>query len=770
MHRILVRAPSVLVLAPFVLLLTCATPPTGQPRDGGVDAGVDAGSDGGRGTDGGTDGGGASDGGADGGPADGGTDGGTVVDVPYGLDVRPSNTTCIAPARPSTTVGIRLEEAFPGLPRLNRPLMIRPLPDDPDRLFVIEQAGRVVSFRRSDPTNVTVVLDHRSEVESGPNEAGLLGIAFHPDFASNRQVFLSYNRSVGGELYSRVARFVVQADGRIDPSSEQPIFEVLQPYGNHNGGHIAFGPPEGPGARRYLYIGLGDGGSGGDPQGHGQNTNTVLGAILRLDVDGGTPYAIPPDNPFAGGGGAPEIFAWGLRNPWRFSFDAATGDLWAADVGQNRIEEVDLIRLGGNYGWNVKEGSECYNAPTCDSTGLIDPVVEYDHSEGQSITGGYVYRGTVIPELVGVYVFGDFVSGTIFGVFSDQAGNPARRVLLTTSRSIASFAEDADGELLVLDLGGRIDRIVPDQTGGGGSFPDRLSLTGCVDPSDPTQLAPGVIPYAPAATLWSDGLEKTRALALPDGTTIDLDANGDFVFPVGTVLIKTFSYQGRRIETRLLMRHADGWAGYAYEWNDDQTEAYLLPASKRVTLPDGSRWLIPSRAQCLACHTQAAGYSLGLEIAQLNHPFVYTGGRRSNQIATLDHIGLFATSPGDPASLPALPPPSDANATSEEKARAYLHANCAMCHQPGSTGRGDADMRWWLPFDQTNLCDAAPTEGDLGIPGARRIVPGDPDRSLVSVRMKRLDVHRMPPLGTEKIDPTGTGIVDAWIRGLGGCP
>ncbi len=740
-------------------------PATGSPTDGGHDAGP---TDGGT-ADGGPTDGGPTDGGGDAGP-DGG-DGGSVVDVDYGIDARPSNPSCLAPPRPTAQVSLELVEAFPGLPQLNRPLMLRPYPEDPDWLYVIEQPGRVLRFHRSDPAGtLEVALDHRAEVDDGPNEAGLLGFAFHPDFASNHYVYLSYNRRAGGALWSRVARFTVTAAGTLDPTSEAVVFEVEQPYGNHNGGHIVFGPAEGPAGERYLYLGLGDGGSGGDPLGNGQNTSTVLGAILRLDVDGATPYAIPPDNPFAGGGGAPEIFAWGLRNPWRFSFDRATGDLWAGDVGQNRIEEIDLVQLGGNYGWNIKEGSECFGAATCDSSGLIDPVVEYSHAEGQSVTGGYVYRGSAIPELVGVYIFGDFASGTLWGIFSDAGGNPERRQLLATDRNIASFAEDADGEILLLDLGGRIDRLARRQGGGADPFPERLSETGCVDPNDPTQMAPGLIPYAPAAPLWSDGLQKDRWMALPDGATIDVDAQGDLVFPVGTVLIKTFAYEGRRIETRLLVHHDDGWAGYAYEWNEAQDDAVLLPAGKRVTLPDGRSWLIPSRSQCLACHTQAAGYSLGLEVAQLNHAHVYEGRRRANQMATLDHIGLFTTSPGDPSELPAFPAPEDAAAPIAERARAYLHANCSMCHRPGSTGRSEADMRWWIPYGDTALCNADPSEGDLGIAGAKRIAPGDPDRSLVSVRMKRLDAHRMPPLGTDVVDPVGTEVIDAWIASQSGCP
>jgi len=228
---------------------------------------------------------------------------------------------------------------------------------------------------------------------------------------------------------------------------------VDQPFLNHNGGQIAFGPDG------LLYVGLGDGGSGGDPLGHAQDTSTLLGSILRIDVDRGTPYAVPPDNPFAAGGGRPEIFAWGLRNPWRWSFDRETGELWCGDVGQNRWEEVDRIRRGGNYGWNVREGAHCFASAECDSAGLIEPVAEYSHDEGCSITGGYVYRGATLPQISGAYVYGDFCSGRIWGLFSAGGGALAPRLLAESGLQISSFAEDHDGELYVVDYGGGIHRL-----------------------------------------------------------------------------------------------------------------------------------------------------------------------------------------------------------------------------------------------------------------------------------------------------------------------
>ncbi|HZD53710.1 MAG TPA: PQQ-dependent sugar dehydrogenase, partial [Woeseiaceae bacterium] len=263
-----------------------------------------------------------------------------------------------------------------------------------------------------------------------------------------------------------VSRFVVDGNGNLDEASEEIVLRIPQPNTNHDGGNIVFGPDG------FLYIGFGDGGGAGDPDENGQDTTTLLGTILRVDVDGGTPYAIPTDNPFAsdtncvdgvGTADCPEIFAWGFRNPWRFSFDAGTGELWVGDVGQNTWEEIDRVELSGNYGWNDREGAHCFDPPTGCSTDSIDPITEYGHDVGSSVTGGYVYRGADIPDLTGFYVFGDFGSGRIWVVSTESEQDTAPDELLDTPLGISSFAESNAGELYVLDFNaGTIHRIVAD--------------------------------------------------------------------------------------------------------------------------------------------------------------------------------------------------------------------------------------------------------------------------------------------------------------------
>lgn len=690
-----------------------------------------------------------------------------LTDAGTGLDTRPSNTTCIAPARPVENTGVTTQPAFPNL-TFSQPLFVLQAPGDASRVFVVQRGGIVRTFSNVNTTaTATNFINITSRVNSAAGgEAGLLGMAFHPQWATNREVFLSYTGYGGStNLRSVISRFKSLNNGStLDPNSEQILLTVDQPYSNHNGGGIAFGPDG------YLYIGLGDGGSGGDPQNNAQNLNSLLGKFLRIDVNGAAPYAIPPTNPFRAGGGRPEIYAWGLRNPWRWSFDRATGELWAGDVGQNTLEEVDRIVLGGNYGWRIKEADTCYNPKPCSSAGLIDPLVKYPRSEGASISGGYVYRGTAIPALVGRFIYGDYVSGRIWAVQSNPVtGTYTPQLLVDTTFGISSFGELANGDILLTDINsGKLHRLVASGTPPPDTFPKKLSETGCVSPTNPQQPAAGLIPYDVNAPLWSDGANKQRFLAIPDGTRIHVAADGDFDLPVGTVLMKTFSLGTRLVETRLFMRHPDGsWGGYTYEWNDAQTDATLLPANKTVQVGTQS-WYFPSRAECAQCHTAAAGNSLGLELGQLNRDITYPStGRVANQLATLDHIGMFDAAL--PATLPRYPAPTGTEAV-EGRARAYLHANCSGCHRPGGPGRGNADLRYATPLAQAGLCNVVPEQGSLGITDARLVAPGAPARSIVSSRIHRLDAYRMPPLATRVEDTVGAGVVDAWITSLTACP
>lgn len=367
---------------------------------------------------------------------------------------RPQHTQASQPA------AYQLVEVVSGL---NRPLYVTHAGDGSGRLFIVDQGGNI-RIVQNDALLPTPFLDvsgliSPAALSSDYTERGLLGLAFHPDYAENGLFYINYTDQSGNTV---VSRYHVSADdpNRADATSATPLLYVQQPYANHNGGHMAFAPDG------YLYISFGDGGSGGDPQGNGQNLGTLLGAILRIDVNNTDEYAIPPDNPFVGVDGTrPEIWAWGVRNVWRFSFDRATGDLFLADVGQNQWEEVSFQPAsspgGENYGWNAFEGTHTYSgdAPASDT---VDPILEYDHGNGRcSITGGYVYRGEAIPALQGYYFYGDWCTGTIWAARQDNAGTWQASVSLESGRSIGSFGEDEAGELYLVDYGGAVLRFEP---------------------------------------------------------------------------------------------------------------------------------------------------------------------------------------------------------------------------------------------------------------------------------------------------------------------
>jgi glucose/arabinose dehydrogenase len=323
--------------------------------------------------------------------------------------------------------------------------------------FVTEQAGRVFSFPPFEDAQRTLVLDITDRVNTGGSEEGLLGLAIGADY--KEAAFYVYY-SAANPRRGVLSRFTLSAPEADAAASEEVILEVPEPFANHNGGQIAFGPDG------HLYLSLGDGGGGNDSNGNGQDLGTLLGAILRIDVSGGGEgYEVPPDNPFAGQSGARgEIWAYGLRNPWRFSFDRETGELWAGDVGQNAREEIDLIVRGGNYGWNITEGFDCRGGGArCESDGLLPPVFDYATGSGGtcSVTGGFVYRGAAIPELRGAYVFSDYCSGVIYALRARDGVLTEQDEIASTGLNVSSLAQDNDGELYVLDLGGGIYKIVP---------------------------------------------------------------------------------------------------------------------------------------------------------------------------------------------------------------------------------------------------------------------------------------------------------------------
>jgi len=460
-----------------------------------------------------------------------------------------------------------LQDAFPNL-AFDNPLDLQHAGDGTNRLFVASQSGLISVFKNTPfVESAKTFLDIRDKVTVG-GELGLLGLAFHPDYENNGYFYVNYTAS--NPLRSIIARYSVSANNpdSADKKSEFIVFQVDQPYPNHNGGQLAFGSDS------YLYIALGDGGSTGDPRNNGQNKSSFLGKILRLDVNCTSEnknYCIPPDNPFAGNtqGYKEEIYAYGLRNPWRFSFDPVTNWLWAGDVGQALWEEIDIVEKGKNYGWRIMEGNHCYNASTCDTSGLTLPIWEYGHDNqgGCSITGGYVYRGKKFPELSGKYLYGDYCSGRIWTLQYDGVNPATNTLLLTENINISSFGIDKDNEMYICDLNGKIYQLVSDTP----------TPTNTPTPS----VTPTPVPTpSPAPTQSPIPGEKGKIY----GYVVDIKGN-----PIESVKVKL---KGK--ETKIEKKTSSDADGF-FEFADLEADTYKITAKKRsykkdkqtVTLEDG---------------------------------------------------------------------------------------------------------------------------------------------------------------------------------------
>lgn len=649
-----------------------------------------------------------------------------------------------------------------------------------DRLFVVEQEGKIYSFA-DDPAvtpRAELFFDTRAEIDGAKMAYSL---TFDPDFAKNGFCYLCYVLADDLPEGSRVSRFTVREGNppRVAPHSEQILLTFRS--GGHNGGCLKFGPDG------YLYISTGDAAPPfpPDPLRTGQNIGDLLSSILRIDVRQSTPdkpYAVPVDNPFVDTPAArPEVWAYGFRNPWKMSFDAS-GSLWVGDVGWELLEMVYRVERGGNYGWAVMEGSQPVLAEAeRGPTPVLPPLVEHPHTEARSVTGGYVYRGRRLPELEGVYIYGDYETGKVWGLRCDQRRVTWHRELVDTALKIVSFGVDNHDEVYLLDHGGGLYRLVPNPNqGANGQFPRRLSETGLFESLDPLVPAAGVIAYRIAAEPWADGAVAERHVALPDRSRID--TSGGWRFPPGAVLAKSISLQTecgnpaslRRLETQVL--HFDGldWRGYTYIWNDQQTDAELAAAEGQdvtLTLRDpqapGERrelpWRFFSRAQCVVCHNTMAGSVLGFTPVQLNTLREYHGiGRK--QLEALAELQVLAAAPaGD---LPEPVDPRDRSADITRRARSYLHANCAHCHRRHGGGTAAIELPYELPLAETRALGVRPTQGTFGIHRAAVIAAGDPRRSVLFYRMAKLGRGHMPHLGPSLVDENGLRLVHAWIAQL----
>jgi len=745
-----------------------------------------------------------------------------------GQMVRKESVQLALPGELPVATGYTTQDALGGL-SFRLPVCIAAAPGENDRLFVVEKTGNiiVVTHLQSKPTK-QVFLDIPAMLKATgqgtlqtESECGVLGLAFHPKFAENGYFYVTYDFSInengGRKDFNRVSRFRVSRENpeEGDPQSEVPLITQLDLARNHDGGDVHFG------ADGYLYYSMGDEGAGNDQFDNARFVDKdFFAAIYRLDVDQrpgslapnphaqnsttypsavhAGAYRIPADNPFIGAkvhGGREldpgkirtEIWATGLRNPWRFSFDPPTGRCFIGDVGQNAWEEIDLGVAGGDYGWSYLEGT--HNGPRAKTKAgdleLLGPIYEYPHGRGSvfsgdCVIGGLVYRGSRLTELYGQYIFSDFTSRRIWSL--REEGGKWLPKLLGTEGSIAGFGIDPrNGDLLMADHGaGKIKRLV--RTGTMGEIPPALlSMTGAFADMASMKPAEGLVTYTPNVGFWSDYAIKQRWFSM-GGTKekMTFSRDGHWGFPAGMVWVKHFDMEmrrrdpssRRRLETRFLVKTATGVYGITYKWRADQSDADLVAEDGLEETFDvqvngtakKQTWHYPSRAECLTCHTAVAGEALSFNTAELNRS-MKVGGKEINQIQALSDGGYFAGPVTGVKEMPAFAAADDKAQSLEWRVRSYLAVNCAQCHQPGGAVQGNWDARATTPTQEANLIGGW-LANDGGDAANRWLVAGDVGHSMVLKRLQASGTVRMPPLATHEIDSGGIELMTQWIKAL----
>ena len=691
-----------------------------------------------------------------------------------------------------------------------------------EELCVWEREGRVWSFQNSPgAAEKKLVLDIHNQCQ-GWDDSGLLGIAFHPGFATNHFMFVYYTWVKPGTVagspttrpvpnlpdtyHDRLERYTLDTNGIAIPDSVKIFVDLTNQTVWHHGGGMFFHPVNG-----FLYWTDGDNSVGDNDQ---IITKSLYSGVFRIDVDcrGGSTshapprqptsgftanYFVPNDNPFVGQSNVlEEFFCLGLRSPHRMTYDAPSGKIFIGDVGQSSREEIDVINPGEsglNFQWNFCEGNLGKMPTNC--LGLSrGPLLDYTHSDGRAVIGGYVYRGQEFAaDLGGKYIFGDNVFRTVWAL--DETATPPKKTLLcvmprgdgpnagTDYTGLSSFGTDAHGEIYfcqMSSIGGRLYQL---QRGGPPApkkvLPATLSQLGLF--TDLTNLTPAnfLIPYAVNSPLWSDGAQKTRWFTIPANRTVHFTLNGEWTFPAGSVFVKHFELPVdeanpkslRRLETRVLVRDVNGYVyGASYKWRADNSDADLVNAgfTEVITRTNAAgthpqSWFYPGKQDCLTCHTIASGGTLGVNTRQLNGKFKSPDGHTENQLHALGRLGIFDHAPDELRIFraPKLINITNANAALELRVRSYLDANCAMCHRPGGAG-AFFDARFETPLKKQNLLNG-PVANQLGISGAKVIAPGDTNKSILFQRVSMVGENQMPPLGKNVVDDQAVAVIGKWI-------
>lgn len=733
-----------------------------------------------------------------------------------GLQARVPNTTLKMPAEP-VVYGYAVTRAFGSL-AFSDPTAIAAPPGETNRLFVAEQLGRVAVITNLASPTRSVFLDLSSRVIGGAaDERGLLGLVFHPGYATNRYFFVVYSTlsttpGVATDApHQRLSRFEAR-DGNPDQADSATEVVLINQYDRtayHNAGDLHFGPDG------YLYASVGDD-SNGDLNSQRIDQDFFSG-ILRLDVDKGpgnpepnphpsivrgpsglAAYSVPADNPFIGAtvfNGSPvdparvrtEFWAVGLRNPWRFSFDPSGGTLYCADVGDETWEEVDVVEKGGNFGWNYFEGTHAYppGSGRTPPAGFAEtnPIFEYHHGsaadQGNSITGGLVYRGSRIPQLFGAYLYADFIDGNIWALRYDGTTTTSLGRLAVRTGVTAFGTDPRNGDVLMADRNAdTITRLTYDtNVVSGAPLPPTLADTGAFRDLAALTPNPGIVPYEINLPFWSDNALKRRWFTVPDtNDTIGFAPDGNWSFPTGSIWIKHFDLEltrgdpasAHRLETRFIVRNTEGVYGVTYRWNSP-TNATLVPQEgmdETFIISDGGTvrtqvWHYPSRAECLSCHTDGGGLALGFNTGQLNRAMDYGNGPE-NQIAALDRAGYFSSPVRYGNTLPALAHPTNTDVSLDYRVHSYLSANCAQCHQPGGTALGQWDARITTPLSGAGIINGL-LNNNLGDASNRVIVPGSLDHSIALARILTRGTSQMPPIDSTVLDDSAMALLTTWI-------
>lgn len=686
---------------------------------------------------------------------------------------------------PDPPLPYKTERAF-GNVHLDHPTDIMWLADA-QRWIATQQNGRIVSFE-NDPENATAkpFLDLSDCHEQPVSQA--LATMFHHDLAGQPWIFVTYSYRGEDARGTHLVRFRV-TDPSI-PTVDLDSRVVLASWSNsgHTGGSMQFGPDG------MFYVSIGDGQPPYPPDATntGQDLSDLESSVLRIDVDDPTPekpYRVPSDNPFIGQPNTrPEIWAYGFRNPWKIAFDPDSGDLFAADVGWEMREMIHRVARGRNHGWSIMEGSQPVKQDEQPIIPITPPLFEHTHLDSRSISGGHFWQSDRIPELQGAYIYGDWMTGKVWALKSEGDRVLWQKELVDTPLQVICFMLGPSGEVLVVGYDGTILRLQPNtQSSQSRAFPTRLSDTGIFSDVLTQTPADGVVEYEISAHHWADGTRSRQWIAIPDNeqlTLYDRDdwmtgvTAGRFNFPADTVVAKTVSYLAdpqdpateKRLETQLLHRLGDEWQAYNYIWNEQQTDAVLqddIATERTLTIrderfPGGQRtqtWRHSSRSECLLCHIWAGGTVHAFWPEQLN-----IGSLQDNQLDRLTKLGLFA----EPVpAKPPIPSPRDESQSLQDRARSYLALNCSTCHRPQGGGTANFNFDLTKSLETNNYVNELPAQGTFGIPDARVVAPGDPQRSILLYRVLKSGRGHMPQFGSNVVDLEGVHLLHDWIASMG---